>query len=35
MISLLIFTAGFMLGGIAGIFLMALVQINGGKDDEL
>ena len=35
MINLIIFIAGFMLGGIAGIFLLCLVQINGGKDDEL
>lgn len=34
MISLIIFTAGFMLGGIAGIFLLCLVQINNGKDEE-
>lgn len=34
MINLIIFTAGFMLGGVAGIFLMALVQINNGKDEE-
>lgn len=34
MINLIIFTAGFMLGGIAGIFLLCLVQINNGKDEE-
>lgn len=34
MISLIIFIAGFMLGGIAGIFLLCLVQINGEKEKE-